>query len=126
NSSTNGLAEYTASNFGGKMKGDLLAASYNNSISRIKLDASGAQAELVQALFNTVGSTPLDVTAIGDDGPFPGTIWVADIFAHSIIVFEPGDYDSSGGGPVDPNDFDGDGYSNDDEIANGTDPYSSA
>src|SRR5690606_5171603 len=54
-------------------------------------------------------------------GPLAGTIWVCDVAQGTITVFEP---TQSGGG--NPNDFDGDGYSNDDEIANGTDPNSPA
>ena len=39
--STNGLVEYTASNFGGALKGDLLSAGWSNLVSRVKLNASG-------------------------------------------------------------------------------------
>ncbi len=39
--STNGLTEYTASNFGGQMIGDLLTASFNGVIYRIQLTADG-------------------------------------------------------------------------------------
>ena len=90
--STNGLTEYTASNFGGVLKGDLLAASYDNKLYRMKLNSTGTAVTLKDALFSTVGSTPLDVTALGDGGPFPGTIWVGDIVNGSITVFEPNDY----------------------------------
>ena len=38
-SSTNGMDEYAASNFGGAMKGDLLAASFNGTVYRLDLDA---------------------------------------------------------------------------------------
>ena len=41
--STNGLDEYTASNFGGAMQGDLLAASHNDTIYRIQLNADGTR-----------------------------------------------------------------------------------
>jgi hypothetical protein len=129
-SSTNGLTEYTASNFQGSMKGDLLAASFDNSIKRVKLNATGDAVVSEQKLFSSVGSIPLDVTAVGDDGLFPGTIWAVDVVNGNIYVFEPNDYGTGGGGgpdpnPSDPNDLDGDGYSNDDEIANGTNPNSS-
>ena len=40
-SSSNGITEYTASNFGGAMKGDLLLAAYDNYVTRIDLDATG-------------------------------------------------------------------------------------
>jgi hypothetical protein len=124
--STNGLVMYTADNFGGVMNGNLLAASFDNSIKRIELNYAGDTAIAHGNLFNSVGIVPLDVTALGDDGPFPGTIWVADIATGAIYVFEPNDYAGSGGGSGDANDLDGDGYSNADEEANGTNPNSSA
>jgi hypothetical protein len=36
--STNGICEYTASNFGGALKGDLLAASFDENIYRVDID----------------------------------------------------------------------------------------
>ncbi len=130
-SSTNGLAEYTASNFGGAMKGDLLAAGYvYNTIYRIERNASGTAIVSDAPIFSSVGQNPLDVTALGDDGIFPGTIWVADLATGIIHVFEPNDYETGGAtcsGVDDPGiDEDGDGYSNADEIDNGTSPCSSA
>lgn len=94
--STNGMAEYTASNFGGSMNGDLLAASFNGKIYRFKLNAAGtALASGGQTvLASGFGSTPLDVTAQGDDAIFPGTIWAVTYGSHGITVLEPGDYDS--------------------------------
>ena len=129
--STNGLTEYTASNFGGAMKGNLLAASFEEKIYRIKLNSTGDAVVTKQALFSSVGSRTLDVTAQGDSKRFPGTIWAAEIDGGTIKVFEPNDYGGSGGGSCnpadDPNlDSDGDGYSNADEIDNGTNPCSSA
>jgi hypothetical protein len=127
--STNGLAEYTASDFGGAMKGNLLAAGWNNLIHRIILNASGTAMVSKEWLFQNVGSRPLDVTAQGDNGPFPGTIWVADFDAGNIIVYEPWDYGGGGGFVCTGQDSttldeDGDGYSNADEIDNGTSPCS--
>ena len=95
--STNGLAEYTASNFGGAIRGDLLAASLDGNVYRVELDAAGRRALQKQALFTLV--TPLDVTAQGDTGPFAGTIWVGrhDDFAGeaargpNLWVYEPAD-----------------------------------
>ncbi len=129
--STNGLAEYTASNFGGAMKGDLLAASFEEKIYRFKLNSTGDGVVTKQALFSSVGSRTLDVTAQGDTNRFPGTIWAADIDGGTIKVFEPNDYGGSGGGSCNPADDpkldgDGDGFSNADEIDNGTNPCSSA
>ena len=78
-SSTNGIDEYTASNFGGKMKGDLLAAGYvKNEIYRLRLNAAGDAVVSNTILFSTVDQGPLDLVAQGDTDPFPGTIWVAD------------------------------------------------
>jgi hypothetical protein len=114
--STNGIAEYTTSHFNGAMKGDLIIASFDNTIKRVKLSADGTQVVSSTNLFTSVGFRPLDVTA-PPSGPFAGSIWVCDVAQGTITVFEPND--SVGG---DPDDLDGDGYSNDDEIANGTDP----
>ncbi|MBA2474747.1 MAG: Ig-like domain-containing protein, partial [Actinobacteria bacterium] len=128
-SSTNGITEYTATNFSGAMKDDFLAASFDNTIYRVKLNSTGTGLVLAQALFSTVDITPLDLTAVGDTGAFPGTIWVGDIESGLITVFEPNDY-GGGGGPVctganDPTlDEDRDGYTNADEISNGTNPCS--
>jgi glucose/arabinose dehydrogenase len=93
-SSTNGLTEYTASNFGGAMKGNLLAASFDDNIYRIKLNGSGNGVVFKQVLFTNVGNKSLDLTAQGDARRFPGTIWVANIGdgttgSGSIKVFEP-------------------------------------
>ncbi len=131
NTSTDGLTEYTASNFGGAMKGNLLAASFDNKVYRVQLNAAGTGATSSSPLFSTVGNTPLDVTTIGDTGPFPGTIWVCDWQLGTITAFEPNDYggSSSGGGTGadDPNlDDDHDSYNNHDEILNGTNPLSAA
>jgi hypothetical protein len=65
-SSTNGLAEYTASNFGNAMKGNLIAASYDNSVQRLVLN--GVTSATKSALASSVGSAPLDVTTVGDTG----------------------------------------------------------
>jgi glucose/arabinose dehydrogenase len=96
--STNGLDEYTASNFGGALRGDLLAASLDGHVYRVKLDRTGTRARRKQELFTLV--TPLDVTSQADDAPFAGTIWVArhDDFAGAagrgpnLWVYEPQDF----------------------------------
>jgi hypothetical protein len=127
--STNGLEEYTATNFGGAMQGDLLATTLlDNLVYRIRLSPDGTEVDSVDALFSTVAKRPLDVTSQPDAGPFPGTIWVADQPSGRIVAFEPNDY---GGTPPDCSgaddpglDEDADGYANDDEIDNGTDPCS--
>jgi len=64
-SSTNGLTQYTASNFSGSMKGDLLAASFNKSVYRIQLNNNGDTIIGLDKFFNNLG-TPLDVTIPAD------------------------------------------------------------
>jgi hypothetical protein len=99
--STNGLAEYTASNFGGGMRGNLLAASFDTYVHRVVLNARGDRAVSNRALFTLIA--PLDVTAQGDRGPFPGTIWVAQYSEYleepdsdpDLLVFEPADYEQA-------------------------------
>jgi hypothetical protein len=118
--STNGLTEYRATNFNGAMQGDLLIASFDNTIKRVKLSADGTQIVLSENLFTNVGFRPLDVISPAT-GPFAGSIWVVDVALGTVTVFEPSD-----GGGGSENDLDGDGYSNDDEIANGTNPNSPA
>ncbi len=128
--STNGLAEYTASNFGGSMQGDLLAAAFNGNIYRFELNAAGDDVAAQQALFSGFGSQPLDLIAQPDAGPFPGTVWAVTYGSNNVTVFEPNDFDGGGGsctGADDPTlDEDTDGYDNADEIDNGTDPCSAA
>ena len=82
-------------------------------------------------LFSNVGALPVDVTAQGDGDAFPGTIWVADLADGSIDVFEPADFGgrtatACTGAYSTTLDEDGDGYTNADEIDNGTDPCSAA
>ena len=91
NASTNGLDEYTASNFGGSMKGDLLAASFDKSVHRVQLNNAGNKLIGIDKIFPNLG-TPLDVVAQGDNEPFPGTVWVVDYSQGAVHVFEPVDY----------------------------------
>jgi hypothetical protein len=128
NLSTNGIVEYRASNFGGEMRGDLLLTNFQDVLFRVELNSSGTFSSKSQ-LFSSVGDNPLDVTAQGDGGPFPGTIWVANHQGNDIVAFEPNDFSGTPPpvctGADDPSlDEDGDGYSNSDEIDNGTDPCS--
>ena len=131
-SSTNGICESTASNFSGALQGDLLTASFGGQIWRLQLTVAGdALAVLKEAIFSGFGSQPLDVTAQGNFDVFPGTVWVVTYGADEIVVFEPSDYDGPGGGPCsgvsDPNlDEDGDGFTNEDEVDNSTNPCSAA
>ena len=90
--STNGLDEYTASNFGGAMKGDLVVSSFNKNIFRIQLNGTGNQVTSKSVLAGGIGAGALDLTAQGDDGPFPGTVWVVNHYEKQIKVLEPADY----------------------------------
>lgn len=115
--STGGLTEYTASNFAGQLIGHLLLTSFDNTVKRIELNGDGDQVLFSENLFSSVGAAPLDVTTQGDFDVFPGTIWVADYITSSIYVFEPNE--TTG---FCPGDDDCDGYTNEDEDANGTNP----
>jgi hypothetical protein len=127
--STTGLAEYTAGNFNGQLDGNILVTSWDNKVYRVSLDSAG-QMDDFNVLFSNVGSSPLDVTALSDAEVFPGTIWVADFQAGKIVVYEPGDYLGTntsvciaGNGNDDADD---DGFTDADELANGTDACSAA
>lgn len=133
NSSTNGITEYTASNFGGALVGNLLMASFNGTIYRVILNEAGNQLVSggLQVFAAGFGTTPLDVVAQGDSDIFPGTVWSATYGSDAITIFEPSDYDGGGGGTCSGAnstllDEDNDGYTNADEIANGSDPCSAA
>ena len=85
--STNGLTEYTSTALGGALTGRLLTVSLNGSLVAVDPKRRGATAQTV--LSTRVGIAPLDVTAVGDDGRFPGSIWIADWAAGEIVVLEP-------------------------------------
>ena len=106
-SSSNGLVEYKANNFGGALKGDLLVAQFNGNVARLNLNATGTTAtyETIPGLSGL--ATPLDVTV----GP-GGTLWVAEIAGDKISVFAPTDVVV----PVDPD-------TDDDGILNKVDPF---
>lgn len=134
-SSTNGLAEYTASNFGNTLKGSLLSASYNGYIDKIGLASDGSDATNKRNPANKLnqdahfasnfGTQPLDIIAQGDSDIFPGTVWVSLHGSNAISVFEPQDFHICTGA-YDSGDDDGDGYTNADELDNGSNPCSSA
>ena len=90
--SSNGLDEYTASNFAGSMKGDLLVASFNKSIYRLELNDAGTQVTSKSQLVTNLGNVPLDLTVQSDNDAYPGTIWVADNLANTITILEPSDF----------------------------------
>lgn len=122
--STNGMAEYTASNFGGALQGAILSAGFSGEIYIATLNEAGDQVtnapdnDGVEVLLSNFGLVPLDLIAQGDDDPFPGTIWAVTYGGENVTIFEPNEV-ACVGGPG-PQDDDSDGYSNDDEIANGT------
>ena len=124
NTSTNGICEYTASNFGGALQGNILTASFNDNIIMFEMNAAGNAVVNQSNLLSGNGDNPLDVWAQGDGVEFPGTIWVAFHGADKIMVFEPNDFapfNCTGADDISL-DEDGDGYTNADEIDNGTDP----
>lgn len=114
--STNGITEYRSDAFGGRMRGDLLAISLDESLYRIRRHEGGTVT--VGSLFHSIGKRSLDVTTLDDDSAFPGTIWIADLAGRAIHVFEP--TDDVDDALATANDHDGDGYANDDERRNGT------
>jgi hypothetical protein len=69
------------------MQGDLIAASHNDAIYRIRLSPDGTAVTSDTVLFSSAASLPLDVTALGAHDPFPGTIWVADLVGNGVVVF---------------------------------------
>jgi len=91
-SSTNGITEYTATNFGSAMTGDLLLTGFDKAIHRVALNGAGNKVTSKSKLVDKIGQSPLDIVAQGDAGPFPGTIWMADNISNTIFVLEPADY----------------------------------
>ncbi|MCW5517232.1 PKD domain-containing protein [Muriicola sp. Z0-33] len=121
---TNGIDEYTASNFGGAMQGDLLAGHNNGILRRVELNPNGSLQQLTSNFLTNIGGNALGVSCNSDTEIFPGTIWIGTLNGK-IVVFEPGDFESCinpGESGYDANaDYDGDGYTNQDEVDNGTD-----
>ncbi|MEM7038029.1 MAG: kelch repeat-containing protein, partial [Bacteroidota bacterium] len=125
--STNGMCEYTATNFGGAMQGDILAAAFNGTIQRFQMNAAGNGVTNQSVLASGFGSSPLDVIALNDIAPFPGTIWACTYGSDNITIFEPADFVFCTGTDTSTTvDSDGDGYSNGDELDNGTDQCNAA
>ncbi|MGE4032505.1 MAG: Ig-like domain-containing protein, partial [Thermoleophilia bacterium] len=118
-SSTNGIAEYTADTFDGLLQGQLLSVNYaiGDSMDRIRLSADGNSVAEKQTLV-TGFTDPLDVIVdeagsliVAEHGGFPG----------KISVIEPVPGASASCSPLGPAlDTDGDGYTDRDEIDNGT------
>ena len=144
--STNGITEYTASNFNGDLQGALLAAGFNGVIFYIDLSADGKVAtncapvpqdgvttpyDCYDLFAQNFGGVALDLVALGDNDPFPGTVWAATYGGDAITVFEPADYGdvvppTCNGFDDDTIDEDNDGYTNADEIDNVSNPCSAS
>ena len=121
---TNGIDEYTASNFNGAMKGDLIAGVNTGLLRRVQLDETGGLAKLTSNFASGLGGNALGITCNSDFDPFPGSIWVVTLNGK-LVVLEPQDFVSCLD-PTDPAfdplaDYDNDGYTNQDELDNGTD-----
>ena len=133
-SSTNGIAQYNASNFNGALKGALLACGMKDKIFKINLTADGTNVTNSKGVSSlnldapfaaNFASNPLDITIQNDSTLFAGTIWVANYTSKSITIFEPSDFNICTGA-YDSGDDDKDHYTNMDELDNGTDPCSAS
>src|SRR5690606_3858053 len=126
---TNGISEYTASNFDGALKGSLIAGKSGGSLHYLEMNADGSLKSMEIEKWNLNGGNPLGITCNSDADPFPGTIWVTT-FDNRILVLTPADdvFCIAPDNPsYDPNaDYDHDGFTNQDEVDNGTDPCSGA
>ncbi|UBZ06270.1 putative Ig domain-containing protein [Salegentibacter mishustinae] len=122
---TNGIDEYTASNFNGAMKGNLIAGVNTGVLRRVELKPDGSLSKLTPSFVSGLGGDALGVTCNSDNDIFPGTIWVVTLNGK-LIVLEPQDFGECklpGDPGYDANaDYDFDGYTNQDEEDNGTDP----
>ncbi|MCC5936490.1 MAG: PKD domain-containing protein [Lunatimonas sp.] len=126
---SNGIDEYKASNFGGVMKGSLIVGKNEGQLHLINLNEDGSLKSAEFNKFNLNGGNALGIACNGDSDIFPGTIWVAT-FDNRIVVLTPADNvicidveDPD----FDPNaDYDFDGYTNQDELDNGSDYCSGA
>jgi glucose/arabinose dehydrogenase len=131
NASCTGICEYTTDNFQGALEGQLLVACGDRRVRRVRLSPDGASALEVEVLFTNAANFPLDLTAQGPGGPFPGTIWLGDFELGMVRVFEPVDYEFGCFGSCTGTnswtlDEDGDGFKNADELLNTTNPCSAA
>ena len=123
---TNGIDEYTSTVFTGSesMVGDLIAGKNGGVLKRVQLNPDGSLLNLNESFLSGLGGNALGITCNSDTDPFSGTIWVAT-FNSTIKVFEPQPTIiciQPGEAGYDPNaDTDLDGYTNQDEIDNGTD-----
>lgn len=119
--STNGLAEYTATNFDGQMVGDIITTTWDGKALRLVLNGSGDEVIEQSDLFTGMNG-PLGITAQSDLGPFPGTIWIGQFFNGDLTVFEPQDFSECDPDALDPDDTSPNGYTYGDLMDNGLDP----
>ena len=122
------MDEYTASNFGGAMQGDLLAAAFNGNIYRMELNAAGddvINGANGEALLSGFGATPLDLVAQGDTPALPGRDHRRDLRRRQHHGVRARRLRWSARARTTRSlDEDTDGYDNADEIDNGTNPCS--
>jgi hypothetical protein len=128
--SMDGICEYKASNFGGIMQGDLLTAGFvSQKLYRIRLDSMGnlVSPDSVTVIASNLEGRSIDVCTVGDEPPFPGSIWViGQISGGPIYVLEPADFFVCTGADSYAIDEDSDVYTNADEYDNGTNPCNAA
>jgi PKD repeat protein len=129
---SNGIDEYTASNGGDFYKGNLIVGKNNGILHRVVLNPDGSlntlETSWASGLSAGGAGNALGITCNGDLDPFPGTIWVGlfNTSSGGIVILEPQDFVECLD-PSDPEydanaDYDFDGFTNQDEEDNGTDP----
>ncbi|MCS4434331.1 Ig-like domain-containing protein, partial [Aquiflexum gelatinilyticum] len=126
---TNALDEYNASNFDGALKGALIAGRNSGRLHLVLLNPDGTLKSLQSNKWNLNGGNALGITCNDDSDIFPGTIWVATL-DNRISILTPSNNEfcpAPGDIFFDPNaDYDNDGFTNQDEIDNGTEYCSGA
>ncbi|PZX52090.1 malectin domain-containing carbohydrate-binding protein, partial [Algoriphagus chordae] len=126
---SNAIDEYRSHAFGGALHGALVIGQNGGGLHVLTLNPDGSLNTLETNKFNLNGGNPLGITTRPDDVAFPGTIWVST-FDNRIMILTPEDdfvcIDQESP-EFEPNaDYDGDGYTNQDEIDNGTEYCSGA
>ena len=133
--SSNGMAQYTASNWNRSLTGSILVAGLKGVVFAVNTSYDPHTDTLSATstdVLVSIGIAPLDIACASDTFPFPGIILVAD-FVQGLWVLEPNDFGGSGGGgPGGAGpcsglvtlhlDDDNDGFSNLDEVLSETDP----
>jgi hypothetical protein len=87
--STNGITEYWGGLDHPPRDGALLAASFDQAVYALDLDATGSRVLEKRVLARELGFGPLDVVARGRDQSFPGTIWLSDHSGSRIWILDP-------------------------------------